>query len=35
VARDVLSRPGTSAMFDLVDSPLFSNGVIVATYADT
>ncbi len=30
---DLLSRPGTAATFDLVDSRVLSNGIILATYA--
>lgn len=30
---DLLSRPGTTATFDLVDSRVLSNGIILATYA--
>ena len=32
-ASDLLSRPGTAATFDLVDSRVLSNGIILATYA--
>jgi dihydrofolate reductase len=32
-ASDLLSRPGTAASFDLVDSRILSNGIILATYA--
>ena len=30
---DLLSRPGTAATLDLVDSRVLSNGIILATYA--
>ena len=30
---DLLSRPGTAAAFDLVESRVLSNGIILATYA--
>lgn len=30
---DLLSRPGTTATFDLVDSRVLGNGIILATYA--
>jgi dihydrofolate reductase len=30
---DLLSRPGTAATFDLVESQVLGNGIIVATYA--
>ena len=30
---DLLSRPGSTATFDLVDSKVLSNGIILATYA--
>jgi hypothetical protein len=29
---DLLYRPGTAATFDLVDSRVLSNGIILATY---
>jgi dihydrofolate reductase len=32
-AGDLLSRPGTAATFDLVDTRVLSNGIVVATYA--
>lgn len=32
-AHDLLSRPGTAATFDLVESRVLSNGIILATYA--
>ena len=32
-ADDLLSRPGTAATFDLVDSRVLSNGIVLATYA--
>jgi dihydrofolate reductase len=32
-ASDLLYRPGTAATFDLVDSRVLSNGIILATYA--
>jgi dihydrofolate reductase len=31
-AADLLSRPGTAATFDLVDTRVLSNGIVVATY---
>jgi dihydrofolate reductase len=31
-AADLLSRPGTAATFELVDSRALSNGIILATY---
>ena len=31
-ASDLLSRPGTAASFDLVESSVLSNGIILATY---
>jgi dihydrofolate reductase len=31
-AADLLYRPGTAAAFDLVDSRVLSNGIILATY---
>ena len=31
--NDLLSRPGTAATFDLVDSRVLSNGIVLATYA--
>ncbi len=31
-ATDLLYRPGTAATFDLVDSRVLSNGIVVATY---
>jgi dihydrofolate reductase len=31
-AADLLYRPGTTATFELVDSKVLSNGIIVATY---
>jgi dihydrofolate reductase len=30
---DLLSRPGTAAAFDLVDTRVLSNGIVLATYA--
>jgi dihydrofolate reductase len=30
---DLLSRPGTAATFDLVDTRVLSNGIVLATYA--
>ena len=30
---DLLYRPGTAATFDLVDSRVLSNGIVLATYA--
>ena len=30
---DLLSRPGTAATFDLVESRVLSNGILLATYA--
>ena len=30
---DLLCRPGTAATFDLVDSRVLSNGIVLATYA--
>ena len=30
---DLLYRPGTEATFDLVDSRVLSNGIVLATYA--
>jgi dihydrofolate reductase len=30
---DLLYRPGTAALFDLVDSRVLSNGIVLATYA--
>jgi len=32
-AGDLLYRPGTAATFDLVDSRVLSNGIVLATYA--
>ena len=32
-ASELLSRPGTAATFDLVDSRVLSNGIILAIYA--
>lgn len=32
-AGDLLSRPGTTATFDLVDTRVLSNGIVLATYA--
>ena len=32
-AADLLYRPGTAATFELVDSRVLSNGIILATYA--
>ena len=32
-ASDLLYRPGSAATFDLVDSRVLSNGIILATYA--
>jgi dihydrofolate reductase len=32
-ARDLLSRPGIAAAFDLVDTRVLSNGIVLATYA--
>jgi hypothetical protein len=31
-AADLLYRPGTTATFELVDSRVLSNGIILATY---
>jgi hypothetical protein len=31
-AADLLYRPGTAATFELVDSQVLSNGIILATY---
>jgi riboflavin biosynthesis pyrimidine reductase len=31
-AADLLSRPGTTATFELADSRVLSNGIILATY---
>jgi dihydrofolate reductase len=31
-AGDLLSRPGTTATFDLVDTQVLSNGIVLATY---
>ena len=32
-SSDLLSRPGTAATFDLIDSRVLSNGIVLATYA--
>jgi dihydrofolate reductase len=32
-ADDLLYRPGTTAAFDLVDTRVLSNGIVLATYA--
>jgi dihydrofolate reductase len=32
-ASDLLYRPGTAATFDLVDTRILSNGIVLATYA--
>ena len=32
-SQDLLSRPGTTAALDLVETRVLSNGIILATYA--
>ena len=32
-SSDLLSRPGTAAAFDLIESRVLSNGIVLATYA--
>jgi dihydrofolate reductase len=32
-ARDLIYRPGTAALFDLVDTRVLSNGIVLAKYA--